>query len=61
MEPMLKREGFGQERKMVLNKLPRYVVCPVCTIKIPYAKRGGHRCLRIDFHEMDSRIQRGLW
>jgi hypothetical protein len=61
MEPMLKREGFSQERKMALDKLPRFVVCPVCETRVPYAKRGAHRCLKIDFHEMDSKIQRGLW
>ena len=61
MEPMLKREGRSQEREMALNKLPRYVVCPVCTTKVPYTKRGAHRCLKIDFSEMDSKIQRGLW
>lgn len=61
MGSVLKREGHSQDRKMVLEKLPRYVVCPVCATKVAYAKRGAHRCLRIDFHEMDSRIQRGLW
>jgi len=61
MEPTLKREERDQERKMLLSKFPRYVVCPVCTTKVPYTKRGAHRCLRIDFREMDSRIQRGLW
>jgi len=61
MRAMLKREEFTEERKMALNKLPRNVVCPVCTTKVPYTKRGAHRCLRIDFSEMDSKIQRGLW
>ena len=61
MKPMLKREGRSQERMMPLNILPRYVLCPVCTTKVPYSKRGAHRCLKIDFHEMDSKIQRGLW
>ena len=45
------------EKKMVPNNMPRYVVCPVCEIKVPYAKRGSHQCLRIDFHEMDSKIK----
>ena len=61
MKPMLKKEGPSQEREMDLNKLPRYVFCPVCATKVAYTKRGAHRCLRIDFHEMDSKIQRGLW
>jgi hypothetical protein len=61
MKAMLKGQGFSEERKMVLDKLPRHVVCPVCATKVPYTKRGAHRCLRIDFSEMDSKIQRGLW
>jgi len=61
MKPMLKKELFSEERKMILNRVPRYVMCPVCANKVPYTKRGGHRCLRMDFHEMDSRIQRGSW
>jgi hypothetical protein len=61
MKPTLKREGASQERKMVPDRVPRYVVCPICATKVAYAKRGAHRCLRIDLHEMDSRIQRGLW
>jgi len=61
MKAMLRKEGLSEEMKMALNKLLRYVLCPVCATKVAYAKRGSHRCLRIDFHEMDSRIQRGLW
>ena len=61
MEPMLKREEFSQDRKIMLNKMPHYVVCPVCETRVPQAKRGSHRCLRVDFHEMDSKTQGGLW
>jgi len=61
MEQMLRKEDFSLDRKMMLNKMPHYVVCPVCETRVPYPKRGSHRCLRVDFHEMDSKIQRGLW
>ena len=61
MRAMLKKEVSSQERNMALNKLPRYVMCPVCATKVAYTKRRAHRCLKIDFHEMNSKIQKGSW
>ena len=61
MKPIPKTERSSQEQKVPPGKMLRDIVCPICGAGVPYSKRGVHRCLRVYFHEMTTKIQKGLW